>query len=75
MLLADSKVAVGQTWRHKRDRSRRVKITGIDTGERSWGEPLPPRVHVTRNTSRRTQAIKLATLVREYELYLLNEAR
>lgn len=63
-------VAVGQTWRHKRERWRRVKIRSV---QREWtsevtGHLYPERVQVDRNTSRRTQAIKVSTLRREYEL-------
>lgn len=52
-------VAVGRVWRHKRQRFRRVQITHVMDGE-------PARVYVSRNTSRRTQSIKVSTLVREY---------
>lgn len=52
-----------QTWRHKRERWRTVFIRDV------YADGLNvPRVDVRRNTSRRRQSIKVATLLREYEL-------
>lgn len=57
-------IAVGQRWRHKRDRWRRVEITAVDEyhGQRYL------YADVKRNTSRRRQPIRLDTLRRNYEL-------
>lgn len=54
-------IVTGAIWRHKRDRGRTVLITGLfsDGSERY--------VDVRRNTSRRRQAIRERTLLRDYE--------
>ena len=54
----ETTVEIGQEWRAKRDRHRRVKITFVyETGA----------LGVRRNTSRRTQSISRKTLLRDYE--------
>lgn len=62
-------VEVGQVWRHKYDRGRKVTITDIfDRPVFSRGEQIgvDSVVTVVRNTSRRRQAIKVDTLYRQY---------
>lgn len=53
-------IEVGQVWRHKGDRYRRVEVTSVDAANE--------RVGVKRNTSRRRQPIGFGTLRREYRL-------
>lgn len=60
-LTGEAPPRVGEKWRHRRERHRVVTVTGVD------GD----RVRVTRNTSRRTQPIGLATLRRDYRLMAL----
>jgi hypothetical protein len=52
----ETEVATGQTWRRKGHPGREVYIGRIE-GDHA---------HVTRNTSRRRQAIALTTLRRDY---------
>jgi hypothetical protein len=54
---------VGQTWTHRRQSWRRVEITSLR--DRADGDV---DAYVRRNTSRRTQAIKRSTLLRDYWL-------
>lgn len=60
--MIDEPLAEGQVWRHKRERWRLVTVTGVrprlDEGVDAY---------VSRNTSRRGQAIQEKTLRREYE--------
>lgn len=57
-----NKITTGAIWRHKRDRDRLVLITAL------WPAHDGTRyASVERNTSRRTQAIKETTLLRQYE--------
>lgn len=58
--------AEGQTWRSRRDYWRKVEIVGLTTIR---GEPA---VNVRRNTSRRTQAILVTTLLRSYAISTVN---
>jgi hypothetical protein len=56
----ENRIVTGAIWRHKRDRFRQVEITGLFS---QYGERY---VGVWRNTSRRRQAIKETTLLRDY---------
>jgi hypothetical protein len=49
-------IAAGQAWRHRREAWREVYVYEVDA----------THVYVTRNTSRRRQAIARATLLRNY---------
>lgn len=53
-------LVAGEKWRHRRERHRVVTVTGTSTYDDNVA------VHVTRNTSRRRQAISLKTLLRDY---------
>lgn len=57
-----SAIREGQVWRHKSETWRQVTITGETTIRGVEG------VNVRRNTSRRTQAIRVETLLRSYRL-------
>jgi hypothetical protein len=63
-------VAVGQVWRHKRDRGRRVEVTGISAPWSDTPETDDVFIYVKRNTSRRTQPLRRSTLLRGYELFI-----
>jgi hypothetical protein len=57
-----NRITTGAIWRHKRDRHRLVRVTAI------WPAHDGTRyASVERNTSRRRQAIKETTLLRQYE--------
>ena len=58
-ILRRVEVAVGQTWRHWREGRRRTGTV------HSWTRDVDS-VFVDRNTSRRKQAIRLATPLRDY---------
>lgn len=64
-------ILVGDVWQHRREPWRKVAIKRVEperTVDYDQSITLPARVQVTRNTSRRRQAILVRTLRKDYRL-------
>lgn len=71
MAKVEPELRVGDVWQHKHQSWRRVAIRAVEPERPHDYIPekvYPARVQVTRNTSRRKQAILVRTLVKEYRL-------